>query len=185
MRKILLYGFSDERADRFQNIAAEMDIPVYIIGDSGLDMTLGRLFELDEDLDTASPAFPDEYMIMQEISKEELLALLDLLEKEGFPFSGIKVMRTEINAGWPLRLLLKAAAEEHRASKKALILVELLRSCNTLDLSGMEPDERDAMKKALMEAFALLDSGSYTEEDLDARIAAVTEGLKKARRLFN
>lgn len=185
MQKILLYGFSDERADTFQNIAAELDIPVYIIGDSGLEMTLEQLFDLDEDLDTAASAFDEEYVIMQDMTRDDLVCLLEALQKENYPFSGVKVMRTDVNAFWPLRVLLKAAGDEHKAAKKALILVELLRSCNSLDLSQMDPPERDVFKKSIKDAFVTLNSGGYTEADLDVCISGLTEGLKKARRLFN
>lgn len=185
MEKILLYGLSDESADRIQDALAEIGIPVYVIGDDGLTETVAELFELEDDLDTRAEAFDGEYMIMQDIDTRRLYEVLNLIEKDGYEFDGIKIMRTDVNENWTLKRLLTETAEEHRLHKKALILREVLAACNSLDLSGMPDDEKEKFKQNIMDAFMVLYSGSYTENELDKYISGITESLKKTRKIYN
>ena len=185
MKKILLYGLTDQESDLLQDCAVDLGIPVYIVGDSALDEVLGRLFELDDDLDTRAVEFDEEFMIMDGMTKEDLLELLGVFDKHGFEFDGVKVMRTPSNEQWTLRELLKETQSEHRIAQRAMILTQLLKSCNMLDLSTMQPEERQKFKDSLMDSFMLLQSGTYTLEEIDDCLHRVSEGLKAAHKLYN
>ena len=185
MKKILLYGLSDEESDCLQDCAAELGIPVYIVGDSALEEVLGRLFELNDDLDTRAEEFDEEFMIMDGMTRDDLLELLKVFDRHGFEFDGVKVMRTLSNEKWTLRELLKETQSEHRIAQRAMILTQLLKSCNMLDLSTMEPEERQKFKESLMDLFMLLQSGTYTLEQIDDCLHRVSDGLKAAHKLYN
>ena len=66
-----------------------------------------------------------------------------------------------------------------------MILTQLLKSCNMLDLSTMEPEERQKFKESLMDSFMLLQSGTYTLEQIDDCLHRVSDGLKAAHKLYN
>ena len=186
MKKMLLYGFPDGKADRIQNAAAELGIPVYIVGDQALDEPLDELFDNDDDLETAALEFQDEYMIMQDVTIEDLMELIEAMKKEEVHDGGIiKAMKTDTNKIWSLRRLLKETKAEHDTARKSLVLVEMLRSCSNLDLSLMPKAEQEAFRRSLMDAFTLLDSGSYTETDVDECLKKVSDGLKKAHKLYS
>jgi len=185
MKKILIYGLDETTADLYQNIATGHDIAMVIVGDTALDVKVNKLFEITDDLDTYATAFPDSYMIMQEIEVNELLTLLRQFRDAGREFEGIKVMRTGTNEGWTLRALLTEAAREQKLTQKVLVLQELIKSCNSLDLSEMEPKARQSFREAIMEGFVLLQQGKYEEQELDRTIQVLTEGLRQARKLYN
>jgi hypothetical protein len=185
MKKILLYGIDDATADVYQNIAESHDIEMDIVGDDALDATVGKLFEISDDLDTRAATFPDQYMIFQEVEVPELLRLLKEFKAAGKEYEGIKVMRTKTNETWALRHLLTEAAKEQALSKKVIVLQELVKSCNSLDMTQMDPKDRQDFKEALMTAFMFLQQGQYTEEQLDHVTSALTDGLKKAKKMYN
>ncbi len=185
MKKILLYGIDDATADFYQNVGETKDIAMVIVGDDALDVKISKLFEVGDDLNTRAEEFSDSYMIFQEMSVQELVDLLREFHKTGREFEGIKVMRTKTNEEWTLRALLTEAAKENVMTRKVLVLQELLKSCNSLDLSTMEMKDKQEFKEAIMTAFMYLKQGQYTEEQLDHVIAELGEGLKNARKLYN
>lgn len=185
MKKVLLYGIDDATADFYQNIGETKDTAMYIVGDDALDVKLSKLFEIGDDLDARAEEFPDSYMIFQEMTVQELLDLLNEFHKAGKAYEGIKVMRTASNEEWTLRALLIEAAKENIMTRKVLVLQELLKSCNSLDLSGMETKDQQEFKNAIMTAFMYLKQGQYTEEQLEHVIAQLSEGLKNTRKLYN
>jgi hypothetical protein len=185
MKKILLYGVPEPQADRYQNIAANEDIAMYTIGDEELDQTIEKLFETQDDLNNKADAFASPYMLMQEIEVPELLKLVRLFKQNDLEFEGIKVMKTPTNSSWTLRALLEEAQRENEVARKTVVLRELIKSCNGLDLSKMEAKEQHAFKETLMNAYLLLQSGQYTGEALDEAIGALTQALRSCRKLYN
>ncbi len=185
MKKILLYGLNDETADQYQTLAANNSIAMYIINDSMLDTSVEKLFEINDDLDNQHADFENAYMVLQEIEVNELVLLLKQMDSIGKPFEGIKIMRTESNRQWSMRELFIQAEKEYNVTKKAMVLQELIRSCNGLDVSELDPHQRNEFKDGIMNGYMLLKSGEYDEDALNAAIAVLSENLKNCRRLYN
>ncbi|MBQ9047095.1 MAG: DUF3783 domain-containing protein [Solobacterium sp.] len=185
MKKILLYGFDDLEADRFQNAAESAGLAMYVIGDTALDMTVSRLFEIDDDLDAVHSAYDDHYMLFQGFELPELIQVGKDLASAGAPFDGIRIMRTDENENWTLRRLLEEAASEHHLSRKVMILQELIRSCGGVDVKAMDEQQQREFRDALTDAFRLLQSGEFTGREIDEAIRRLSEELKSTRRLLS
>lgn len=185
MKKILLYGLSDMEADRFQNKAEEMGLAMYVIGDDALEMKINDALAIEDDLDGRHEEFEDEYMLFHEFELKDIISTLKAFEKAGLAFSGVNVMRTDLNESWTLRKLMKAAAKEHHISKKAIQLQAVLRACNGTDTSDMEESQRREFKASIKKGLELLNSRKLLDGEADEVMEDLRFYLQKTKRLLN
>jgi len=185
MKKVLLYGLEEEESSRIQGILAKHDIATYILNDEVLEETVEKAFDLEDDTNNSHTVFEEAFFICQELTLEELLNLLKEIEADGKEFDGIKIMRTENNASWTLRDLMFNAKEEYEAARKAIILEEMIRNCDQLDLSSLNHEEMEEFKENLMSAFITLKSGDFTNAQITREIDKLKESMKKVKRLLN
>lgn len=184
MRKILLYGVGEETLQAIKMTGQIWNIRVIRITDGQLADTLAGLFEAETDFSGTCDAFEDEYMLIQDMSREELIGLIRALKKQGVEFEGIKVMRTPSNENWKLEDLFRETAEEHQVVKKVRLLQQILQSCGTLDLSQY-PDEGRELKQAVRNAYAFLQTGQFSLQETEEQIRVLMEILKNTGRLVH
>lgn len=185
VRKILIYGLDEPNADKTQNILERQGIAAYVIGDDVLDQTVSSVFNAEEDFDGRHQEIQQSFMIFDGFDLNGVLSTLDLLRRMGAEFDGVKVMRTDINSNWKMKDLLKRTKESFEVSKKAIVLNEVIQSCNGIDLSGGDGKARAEFKKALTDAIKLLQSGSYVPEQVDRVTHNLTAAMKGVRKLYN
>jgi len=184
-KKVFLYGLQREDAERIRSVLADHDIAAFILGDEALDETVADVFEMNDDIGDVHEAFDREYMIFQDIDLNELVRLMAEIEASGEEFEGVKVMRTENNEHWTMRYLLEQTAKEHDTARKAIVLDQLIRSCNNLDLTSLTSEEQKEFKASLLEAFMVLKSGTYTYETVTAAAENLAAWLRKISKLYN
>ena len=166
---------SEPDADLYQTIAIGHDIAMYIINDSCLDVKVADLFLLNDDLDSMHAETQGQYMLLDGISTDDLLALLNAFREQGKPFEGIVVTRTKVNEVWTLSRLLAEVRREHALMETLKELDSLLEDCNGIDLSAMKTEDSNELKQALVEGYLLL-------KDEDQDIEEAREAVRKLRK---
>lgn len=185
VKKILIYGLDEPNADKTQNILERQGIAAYVIGDDVLDQTVSSVFNVEEDFDGRHQAIQQSFMIFDGFDLNGVLSTLDLLRRMNADFDGVKVMRTDVNSNWTMKKLLERTNESYEASKKAIVLNEVIQSCNGMDLSDGDVKARTEFKKALADAIKLLQSGKYLPEQVDRATHNLTNAMKGVRKLYN
>ena len=97
MKKILYYRSDETIYMCLYNFCISHNIVLQRVDDSLLNIKLKDVFALQEEHNGKCEAFPDSYLLLDEISNEELVNLLRNLKENGCPFEGIKVTRTANN----------------------------------------------------------------------------------------
>ena len=182
---MLIYGLEEPEADKTQAILERHGIAAYVFGDDVLDQTVDMVFDAEEDFDGRHQEFPSSYMLFDGFELNEVTDILSLLQKNGAEFNGVKVMRNDNNVKWTMRDVLIRTAASFEASKQALELSELIRSCNGLDLSSADGKIRIELRKNLSEAVKLLRSGTYTAEQVETAKDNLSNSMKGARKLYS
>jgi len=185
VKKLMIYGLDEPLLSRAEAIADELGIMTSIIGDDVLEEKLGSLMEKQEDFPARHCEFDLPYLIADGMTVKDLVEYLTVLRKSGCEFEGIKIMRTETNQDWTIRRLFEHTREEHEAAKKAVILDEMIRSCNGIDLSSVEQPAQNLLKERLLKAYMLLKSGKFSNEEVTKAIEDLSESLKGVRKLYN
>lgn len=185
MKKILLYGMNEADADLYQTIAIGHDIAMYIINDTCLDRQVGELFQLNDDLDSMHAAFDGEYMLIDGLSSDDLLGLLNAFASEGRPFPGIVVTRTRVNEKWTLAVLLEEVGKEKEMMSRLKELDELMEDCNGIDLAAMEPGDSMELKQALLESYLLLKDDQHDMAEIEEAIRKLRKAMEPAVRIVH
>ncbi len=185
VKKILIYGLDEAEADKTQAILERIGIAAYVIGDDVLDEKVNRVFETEEDFGGRHLEFPKQYMLFDGFDLNGVMSVLDLLSRNRADFDGVKIMRTDTNSEWKMRDLLTHTAKSFEVGKKTLILDEVIRSCNGIDLSEADGKVRTEFKKSLTEALKLLQSNAYDVEQIDRVTSNLVNAMKGVRKLYN
>lgn len=185
MKKILFYGLDDKRAGQYQDIGADFGIEVRIIGDDGLHSTVKHLFDMEDDLPNLHLEFKQEFMIIQNMTKDEVLNLLNAFARRNISFTGIKVMSTQNNDSWLLEKLFLFAQQETKKAVETIKLRQLVESCNGIDLTSVKEDQAYAFKKALNTASRLINSKNSSLESIVQASQKLARAKAGARKLFN
>ena len=122
-------------------------------------------------------------MIMQDLTKEDLMDFLRRTKEKGLEFEGIKIMRTENNASWLLKDVFLETKSEHETMKRVFVLQQIMKSCNEIDLSAVEEDSKGEFANALMDAYMLLQMGEYDAAQVEAASARLMEAMRKIRKV--
>lgn len=177
MTKILLYIHDEDIFNLMEKVAKESNYEVLRIDDSYLNMRLGELF-LEKNNSYNNHSYINDYLFMSGLTTEDLIDYLNKLRELGLEFEGIKVMETDTNKEWLLEEVMKETEKEHQVMQKINILQALMRSCNEMDLSVAS----DKLKKNLMNAYLLLQSGEIGLEAVNEAINGIMEALKEEKR---
>lgn len=182
MKKILYYRLDETEQNVYPKLLKRLGYQMLACNDNDLDTTLEELFLREESSIGSCERFEHSYFIMSGMTKEDLQVVLDAFQTAKLPYKGIKVMRTETNAKWTLRELFAETASEHEMFQNVKLLDQLIRSCNVVDITLMEENEREKFKQVLMDAFILLKSGMYTNEELQEAIRNLKDVLMLVKR---
>lgn len=183
MKKILLYGWSEQSAQVLQQVCVSFDIPVYVINDSLLEASLKEVFGINEDLENLHEEFAGSYMLIRDIANQELLKILKEDETQDRAYEGIIVSYTDTNAEWPLRTVFVETKREHTVLRKARVLQMMIQAVNDMDYGGVALEQAQAAAMAAMDGLLYLKSGNITEEGLDEKIMVLSKALRKMEQL--
>lgn len=177
MKKIVLYNVEEELLEKYRSIEEFKDIKFSRVFDEDLDKTVNDLFELEKNIGNCE-AFEKSYMIMSDISKDDLNFVNKILKKYDLEFNGIRVMKTQINKDWTLKALLKEVSEEHEIMTRIFKLRKLIISTNDMDLNKYEEPLSFGLKQALLNGYVLINSKDINIDKLDEAIANIKQFLK-------
>ena len=183
MKKILFYGIDWQDLAICRAVADNLGIATGIVDDSCLDEPLGSLFEKMEEHRGPHAGTAEKYLLMADLSREELVELLKQIETVTGDFDVIKVALTDTNRHWPLAKVLQETAQEHLVMQKAMLLQQVIKACNSLDMTEIRPEDTEAFKKSLMTGYMMLKTGTFTEDGLDRVTEELMEHLKRSRKV--
>lgn len=180
MRTVFFYGVDEAAFAYYRQLLTDMFIRVCRLGDASLGRTLGKVMDAAEDDLSGHTEFAGEYMLMQEVGKTELTAMLNLFEDAGYAFEGVKIMRNEENADVTLKELFEVTARQHSVINRARILEQLALSCSGIDLGTLPDDLRNRLQKALMQAYMIITYQRYDEAQIEHCMREITECLRQS-----
>lgn len=182
MKKILFYQLEDIQKQVYPSIAKRLGYTMISLDDNDLDKSLKDLFTVEENHRGICEEFQDSFFVMNEMTTQDLMILLDAFQTAKMPYKGIKVMRTETNENWTLRELFQETSQEHQMFQNVKLLDQLLKSSNTVDLFLLKEEDREHFKQTLMSSFLLLKSGQFTKEELDRAIQEMKDALMMVKK---
>jgi len=177
MKKIVLYNVEEELLEKYRSIEEFKDIKFSRVFDEDLDKTVNDLFELEKNIGNCG-AFEKSYMIMSNISSDDLNFINKTLKEYNLVFNGIKVMKTQTNKEWALKALLEEVSEEHEIVTRVFKLRKLIKSTNDMDLSKYEEPLSFGLKQALLNGYILINSKDINVDKLDEAIENINHFLK-------
>ena len=180
MRKVFFYGTDDAALTYYRQLLGDMFVHVFVLGDDSLEQKLGEVMDAEEDDFSGHARFAGEFMLMQELEKTELIAMLNLFEDAGYAFEGVKIMRNEENAGICLNELFEITARQHSVINRVRILEQLAASCSGIDLEAMPELLRQRLQKALMQAYMIIQYRRYDEAEIEHCMREITECLRQS-----
>ncbi len=183
MKKILFYGIDWQDLAVCRAAADSLGIATGIVDDTCLDEPLGVLFEKMGEHRGPHAGTNEKYLLMADLPREELVELLRQIEAVAGDFDVIKVALTDANRHWPLSRVLQETAREHMVMQKAVLLQQVIKACNSLDMTQIRPEDTEAFKKSLMTGYMMLKTGTFTEAGLDWVTEELMEHLRRSRKV--
>ena len=183
MKKILFYGIDWQDLAVCRAAADSLGIATGIVDDTCLDEPLETLFEKMDEHRGPHAGSDEKYLLMADLSREELVELLRQIEAVTGDFDVIKVALTDNNRHWPLSRVLQETAQEHMVMQKAVLLQQVIMACNSLDMTQLRPEDTEAFKKSLMTGYMMLKTGTFTEAGLDRVTEELMEHLRRSRKV--
>lgn len=181
MKKLLFYNVDPASLQVYRSIAKTYGVEVFVIGDENLDMKLKSVFGIEEDQIGYHEEFTSSYMLIDGIDQQTLINIIQAFKGANFAFDGIKVMHTPINETWTMREMMEETKREHAVAKRVVILQEMLKACNDVDMSVLNEDVKEEFKKAVVEVYMLLQSGEFEEEETKHAINRMSNVLFKVQ----
>lgn len=183
MKKIACYKIDDIDEAVLRTILKPMKIELVILDDGMLKMSIQAMLEQPELISNQDcTRFNESFMILNEVSDEELTQLLNQGEATAWTYQPIKMMVTQHNRSWKLESLFQEVLKEHQLFAKAGSLQQMLRE--TLQTVPEQVDKLalNQYNEALMKGYMLLKSGQFDDSSLDEAIALIQQSennLKK------
>ena len=171
---IYCYNIDDVDQHILETITAAMEIELGLLDDGMLKMTVDEILMQQPSSNQDCTRFTLSFMLMNELSDEEMKQLLKAGEEAHWHFDPIKMFVTEHNRQWTLETLFCEVRKEHQLFAKAEKLAEALRRANQLDLKSFSDEQAEQMNIALMKGYMLLKSGQFEEAQLDQTLNELT-----------
>lgn len=121
--------------------------------------------------------FDISFMLMDELSDEEMKQILSAGEQAHWHFDPIKMFVTEHNRSWTLETLFGEVMKEHHLFAKAEQVAAILRRADQLDLKSWPSEQAERLNIALMKGYMLLKSGRFDEAQLDQTLSELTQAM--------
>ena len=183
MKKVILYGISASAAQIYADILEQMDIEMMIIGDDVLSKRFKQVLNMQESTSEVHEKYDSSYLLMDGLSKEEIMIMSESFEGADMPFGGIMVSATQTNREWTLEMIFEEAKQEAKIMEQMYQLQMMIESTNGMDLNQLEPNHAAILKRALMDSYLMLMREEYNYEQISAQVRILEEALKGTEHL--
>ena len=183
MKKVIFYGISASAAEVYADILEQMGIEMLIIGDDVLSKRFKQVLNMQESSSDTHEKYDSSYLLMDGLSKEEIMIMSESFEGADMPFSGIMVSATQTNREWTLEMIFEEAKQEAKIMEEMYKLQMMIESTNGMDLNQLEPNHAAILKRALMDSYLMLMREEYTYEQISAQARILEEALKGTEHL--
>ena len=183
MKKVIFYGISASAAEVYADILEQMGIEMMIIGDDVLSKRFKQVLNLQESTSDVHEKYDGSYLLMDGLSKEEIMIMSESFEGADMPFGGIMVSATQTNREWTLEMIFEEAKQEAKIMEQMYQLQMMIESTNGMDLNQLEPNHAAILKRALMDSYLMLMREEYTYEQISAQARILEEALKGTEHL--
>ena len=183
MKKVIFYGLSASAAQIYADILEQMGIEMMIIGDDVLSKRFKQVLNMQESTSEVHEKYDSSYLLMDGLSKEEIMIMSESFEGADMPFGGIMVSATQTNREWTLEMIFEEAKQEAKIMEQMYQLQMMIESTNGMDLNQLEPNHAAILKRALMDSYLMLMREEYTYEQISAQVRILEEALKGTEHL--
>lgn len=183
MKKVIFYGISASAAQIYADILEQMGIEMMIIGDDVLSKRFKQVLNMQESTSEVHEKYDSSYLLMDGLSKEEIMIMGESFEGADMPFGGIMVSATQTNREWTLEMIFEEAKQEAKIMEEMYKLQMMIESTNGMDLNQLEPNHAAILKRALMDSYLMLMREEYTYEQISAQARILEEALKGTEHL--
>ena len=183
MKKVIFYGISVSAAQVYADILEQMGIEMLIIGDDVLNKRFKQVLNMQESSSEIHEKYDGSYLLMDGLSKEEIMIMSESFEGADMPFGGIMVSATQTNREWTLEMIFEEAKQEAKIMEEMYKLQMMIESTNGMDLNQLEPNHAAILKRALMDSYLMLMREEYTYEQISAQARILEEALKGTEHL--
>lgn len=183
MKKVIFYGISASAAQIYADILEQMCIEMMIIGDDVLSKRFKQVLNMQESTSEVHEKYDSSYLLMDGLSKEEIMIMSESFEGADMPFGGIMVSATQTNREWTLEMIFEEAKQEAKIMEQMYKLQMMIESTNSMDLNQLEPNHAAILKRALMDSYLMLMREEYTYEQISAQVRILEEALKGTEHL--
>ena len=183
MKKVIFYGISVSAAQVYADILEQMGIEMVIIGDDVLNKRFKQVLNMQESSSEIHEKYDGSYLLMDGLSKEEIMIMSESFEGADMPFGGIMVSATQTNREWTLEMIFEEAKQEAKIMEEMYKLQMMIESTNGMDLNQLEPNHAAILKRALMDSYLMLMREEYTYEQISAQARILEEALKGTEHL--
>ena len=183
MKKVIFYGISVSAAQVYADILEQMGIEMLIIGDDVLNKRFKQVLNMQESSSEIHEKYDGSYLLMDGLSKEEIMIMSESFEGADIPFGGIMVSATQTNREWTLEMIFEEAKQEAKIMEQMYQLQMMIESTNGMDLNQLEPNHAAILKRALMDSYLMLMREEYTYEQISAQARILEEALKGTEHL--
>ena len=183
MKKVIFYGISASAAQIYADILDQMGIEMMIIGDDVLSKRFKQVLNMQESTSEVHEKYDSSYLLMDGLSKEEIMIMSESFEGADMPFGGIMVSATQTNREWTLEMIFEEAKQEAKIMEQMYQLQMMIESTNGMDLNQLEPNHAAILKRALMDSYLMLMREEYTYEQISAQARILEEALKGTEHL--
>lgn len=183
MKKVIFYGISASATQIYKDILEQMGINMIIIGDDCLSKRFKQVLNLQESTSEIHEKYDGSYLLMDGLSKEEIMIMSESFDGADVPFDGIMVSATQTNREWTLEMIFEEAKQEAKIMEEMYKLQMMIESTNGMDLNQLEPNHAAILKRALMDSYLMLMREEYTYEQISAQVRILEEALKGTEHL--
>lgn len=183
MKKVIFYGISASAAEIYADILEQMGIEMMMIGDDVLSKRFKQVLNMQESSSQIHEKYDSSYLLMDGLSKEEIMIMSESFEGADIPFGGIMVSATQTNREWTLEMIFEEAKQEAKIMEQMYRLQMMIESTNGMDLNQLEPNHAAIVKRALMDSYLMLMREEYTYEQISAQARILEEALKGTEHL--
>ena len=183
MKKVIFYGISASAAQIYADISEQMGIEMMIIGDDVLSKRFKQVLNMQESTSEVHEKYDSSYLLMDGLSKEEIMIMSESFEGADMPFGGIMVSATQTNREWTLEMIFEEAKQEAKIMEQMYQLQMMIESTNGMDLNQLEPNHTAILKRELMDSYLMLMREEYTYEQISAQVRILEEALKGTEHL--
>ena len=183
MKKVIFYGISVSAAQVYADILEQMGIEMLIIGDDVLNKRFKQVLNMQESSSEIHEKYDGSYLLMDGLSKEEIMIMSESFEGADMPFGGIMVSATQTNREWTLEMIFEEAKQEAKIMEQMYRLQMMIESTNGMDLNQLEPNHAAIVKRVLMDSYLMLMREEYTYEQISAQARILEEALKGTEHL--